>query len=531
MFRFQVFVLLMAMTSVGWGQLEAPPLRGAIDLDVVVETRPVDEIDADVVVIPVFDGEDVLAGPLEGTSGSLSSSVSAAISQKAMTGSLFRSVSFFGPEGLACSRLLLIGAGEEADLDGERVRRLAGVAVRQVRKDEVASMAFVVRGGLLPAEAAMAVTEGAILGAFDSGIHKSDNKRVALVNLSIAGLSAVSAGVEAAIDKAGLTARATNFARSLVVEPANYVTPEVMAAHARAIARETGLEVQVFDDKKMEEMGMGGVLAVGKGSVNRPRFIVLSYKSPEPSDVTLAFVGKGVCFDTGGISIKGRQGMYRMKGDMAGGATVLAVMKILGRLKPKVNVLGIVPAVENMPGPYAQKPGDVFTGYSGKTVEVMSTDAEGRLILSDGISYAVARGATHLVDIATLTGTVRRALGDRHVGTFASDDEFFDILQDASKRTGESFWRLPIDEEYARGIKSSLVADLNETGGIVGASVGAKFIQQFTEGKPWIHLDIAGTSWPDHTPAYRGSGPTGVTVRTLAELAMMVDGNASPTSQ
>jgi leucyl aminopeptidase len=197
-------------------------------------------------------------------------------------------------------------------------------------------------------------------------------------------------------------------------------------------------------------------------------------------------------------------------------------MKILGRLAPRVNVLGIVPAVENMPGPDAQKPGDVFTGYSGKTVEVMSTDAEGRLILSDAVSYAVEQGATHLVDVATLTGTVRRALGDTHVGAFASDDAFFDMLQTASAVTGESFWRLPIDEEYARGIKSSMVADLNETGGDAGASIGAKFIQQFTGGKPWIHLDIAGTSWPSHTPPYRGAGPTGVTVRTLAELATLM---------
>ena len=531
MFRFKLLVLITALASVAWGQLETPVLRGAIELDVVVETRPVVEIDADVVVLPVFDGEDVLSGPLKGASRGLSSAVGVASSHKAMTGSLFQSASFFGPEGMACSRLLMIGAGEEKDLDGERLRRLAGAAVREVRKNDVASIAFVLRGKLPPAEAAMAVTEGATLGLFDAGIHKSDNKRVAPVNLRIAGISAVSDAVDAAIDKAGLMAQATNFARSLVVEPANYVTPEVMAAHGRAIARDTGLEVQVFDDEQMKEMGMGGVLAVGKGSVNRPRFIVMSYRSPEPSDVTLAFVGKGVCFDSGGISIKGREGMYRMKGDMAGGATVLAVMKILGRLKPKVNVLGIVPAVENMPGPYAQKPGDVFTGYSGKTVEVMSTDAEGRLILSDGVSYAVAQGATHLVDIATLTGTVGRALGDRHVGTFASDDNLFDLLQAASKRTGESFWRLPIDEEYARGIKSSLVADLNETGGIAGASIGAKFIQQFTEGKPWIHLDIAGTSWPDYTPAYRGSGPTGVTVRTLAELAMMIDGKISTKAQ
>jgi leucyl aminopeptidase len=424
---------------------------------------------------------------------------------------------------MASGRLLLIGAGEQGDLDAERIRRIAGVTARKMRNQTVASMAFWVRGEVDSEDAVGAVTQGAILGLFDTGLHKSEKKTTALESLHIAGVRSGAADLASTIERAQLMAQATNLARSLIMEPANYVTPEVLASHARAIAQEGNLEVQVFDDEQMEEMGMGGVMAVGKGSVNRPRFIVLRYRPAQPSDVTIAFIGKGVCFDSGGISIKGRSGMYRMKGDMAGGATVLGVMNILGRLEPKVNVLGIVPAVENMPGPYAQKPGDVFVGYSGKTVEVMSTDAEGRLILSDGVSYAVAQGATHLVDVATLTGTIRRALGDRHVGAFASDDAFFQKLQAASQRTGESFWRLPIDEEYARGIKSSMVADLNETGGVVGASIGAKFIQQFTEGRPWIHLDIAGTSWPSETPPYRDAGPTGVTVRTLAELALMMN--------
>ena len=197
-------------------------------------------------------------------------------------------------------------------------------------------------------------------------------------------------------------------------------------------------------------------------------------------------------------------------------------MRAIASLRPGINVIGLVPAVMNLPSGTAQRPGDVFRALDGTTVEVMSTDAEGRMILSDAVAYAVKQGATHIVDVATLTGSVVTALGDRHVGAFSSDDRFYGALQEAASRSGESFWRLPLDDEYAAGIRSSLVADLNETGGAAGASVGAKFIQHFTGGRPWIHLDIAGTSWPATHPPHMSPGPTGVTVRTLAELAALL---------
>lgn len=521
MSRITLLILLTALSVSVLGQQESPPLvRGAVELHVRIDARQLAEVDADVVVVPVFEDEDILATTLGGPARGLSDSVALAVAQGVTTGRLFNSVSFFRPQGMVSSRLLLIGAGRKEQFDAERLRRVVGFAVREIMGHNVGTLAVFAGDAVAPHDAVSAATEGAYLGLFDMGIHKSGAKPTKLESLNIAGVGSSSDELERAIQKATLMAQATNFARSLVIEPANYVTPKVLAAHAQALSRDGNLEVEIFDDEQMEQMGMGGVLAVGKGSVNRPRFIVLRHRPNESTDITLALIGKGVCFDSGGISIKGRERMYRQKGDMAGGAAVLGAMKIIAGLRPKINVLGIVPAVENMPGPYAQKPGDVFVGYSGKTVEVMSTDAEGRLILSDGISYALEQGATHLVDVATLTGTVRRALGDRHVGALASDDAFYALLVAASRLTGESFWRLPIDEEYARGIKSSMVADLNETGGIVGASIGAKFLQQFTEGKPWIHLDIAGTSWPDFTPPYRAPGPTGVTVRTLAELAL-----------
>lgn len=524
------FFAMAALSVAAFGQNREPGVvRGMVELDTAIEHRPFAQIDSEVVILPVFSGEELLSTALDSADTGLKDAVRAAVEQGSLSGKLYESVAIFAPAGLATSRLVLLGAGGERELDAERIRRMAGAAVRNLRDDRIRSVAFHLRGPIPVAEAAGAVVEGALLGLFDAGIHKTGQKSPGLKRFLIAGISpADRSAAEGAIQKAKAMAEATNLVRSITVEPANSMTPEALAAQAREIARVGGLEVEVFDEKQIEEMGMGGVIAVGKGSANPPRFIVLRYEPARPSDVTLALVGKGVCFDSGGISLKAGEGMYRMKGDMAGGASVLGVMKIVSRLEPRIRVLGIIPAVENMPGPTAQKPGDVFVGYSGKTVEVLSTDAEGRLILSDGISYAVTQGATHLVDIATLTGTVRRALGDRHVGAFASDDSFYEMLVLASEATGESFWRLPIDEEYAQGIKKSLVADLNETGGVAGASVGAKFIQQFTEGKPWIHLDIAGTSWPTDPVPYRGAGPTGVSVRTLAELAMRMGEDGSP---
>lgn len=513
-----ILVCALSPASVAFGQSVA--LRGRVTLRVEAETRPLNQIDTDVLAIPVFSGEDPLTTILSGAGAELSQAVRAAAAQGALSGQLYASTAFFSPQGFAARRMLFVGAGVERDLSAERLRRLAGAAVRQVRGQQVSSLAFVARGPLSAQMSAEAIAGGALLGIFDAGLHKTQTRPSALKSFRVAVPQGSVAELNGAIERASLMAHATNFARSLIIEPANYMTPELMAAHARAIAREGNLEVEIFDEKRMAELGMGAVLAVGKGSDNPPRFIVLRYRPARASRITLALVGKGVCFDSGGISIKPGANMHRMKGDMAGGAAVLGAMQVIARLKPAVGILGIVPAVENMPDGRAQKPGDVFTNYSGKTVEVLNTDAEGRLILSDGISYALKQNATHIVDIATLTGSVRTALGDYHTGAFASDDSFFEMLRAASGRTGESFWRLPIDEEYAREIKSSLVADLSETGGAAGASVGAKFIQQFTEGRPWIHLDIAGTSWPDAALPHMDAGPTGVTVRTLAELAM-----------
>lgn len=517
-----ICVIVVTCLSALFSVAQDVPVRGAVSLKIEIDQRSISQIDSDAIVIPVFAGEDPSTTVLQGAASELSAAIKAAVAQKAISGDLYSDASIFAPKGFATKRLYFIGTGMEANLNSERLLKLAGTAIKQLRSQQVASLTFLSRGNIDGVTAARSITEGAILGLFDMGIHKSNGQPAALKSLRIAGLQGDSAPLKSSVERAEAFAHATNFARSITVEPANFVTPEVMATHARRIAREGGLEVEIFDERRMAELGMGGVIAVGKGSANPPRFIALRYRPSRPSATTLALVGKGVCFDSGGISLKPGENMYRMKGDMAGGAAVLGAMQIIARLKPDISVLGIVPAVENMPSDKAQKPGDVFKNMSGRTVEVFSTDAEGRMILSDGLSYAVRQGATHIIDIATLTGSIRTALGGTHVGAFASDDKLFDSLIAASRLTGESFWRLPIDEDYAQQIRSSLVADLNETGGQAGASVGAKFIEHFAEGRPWIHLDIAGTSWPEIAPPHLGPGPTGVTVRTLAELTVLL---------
>lgn len=397
-------------------------MRGISALAVEMDGRALAQIEVDALVVPIFTGEDPVATALKPASPDLAAAVTAARMQRAFGGELFGSTSLFAPKGLASPRLVLLNAGTEAELDTERLRRLAGAAIRLLRGQQVTSMAFWVRGRTAAADAVAAITEGALLGHFDPGIHKSQNTPLALARLRIGGVGAPASATAAAIERGTTMAHSQNIARSLTVEPSNFMTPEHMAQHARQIAKETGLEVEILDEQRMKQIGMGGVVAVGQGAAFPPRFITLKYTAPQASSTTLALAGKGVTFDSGGLSLKPGANMYRMKGDMAGGAAVLGAMRAIARLKPAVNVIGLVPAVMNLPSGTAQRPGDVFTNLAGKTVEVMSTDAEGRMILSDALSYAVRQGATHIVDVATLTGAVVTALGDRHTGAFASDE-------------------------------------------------------------------------------------------------------------
>jgi leucyl aminopeptidase len=323
-----------------------------------------------------------------------------------------------------------------------------------------------------------------------------------------------------AVERGRIVAEAQNYARGLVNEPANRLAPSQVADAARSLAGEYSLECEVLDRTRMEELKMGALLGVAQGSAEPPVLIVLRYRPLQAaSSAHLGLVGKGVTFDSGGISIKPSDGMEKMKYDMAGGAAMLGAMRAIAQIRPALPVTAFIPCVENMPGGRAQRPGDIVAAMSGKTIEVINTDAEGRLILADALVYARRQGCTHLVDAATLTGAIVVALGHLNVGLFANDDAMRDRVLQAARASGERTWPMPLEEDYKEYLKSAF-ADLANVGGRWGGAITAAiFLKEFAEETPWVHLDIAGTAWLDESKPYLAKGPTGIPVRTLVRLA------------
>ena len=329
------------------------------------------------------------------------------------------------------------------------------------------------------------------------------------------------AELEDALARGRILAEAQNFTRGLVNEPANRLTPSKVAEAAQKMASEYQLECEVLEREQMEKLGMGALLGVAQGSAEPPALIAIRYRPARTESKThLGLVGKGVTFDTGGISIKPADGMEKMKYDMAGGAAMLGAMRAIAQLKPAIAVTAFIPCVENMPGSRAQRPGDIVTAMSGKTIEVINTDAEGRLILADALTYARQQGSTHLVDAATLTGAIVVALGHLNVGLFANDEAMRDRVLQAAKAEGERMWPMPLEDDYKEYLKSAF-ADLANVGGRWGGAVTAAiFLKEFAGDTPWVHLDIAGTAWLDESKPYLAKGPSGTPVRTLVRLAM-----------
>jgi leucyl aminopeptidase len=369
------------------------------------------------------------------------------------------------------------------------------------------------------ADALQAAVEGAFIADYDPDTYKSDRKDQRVEELTIV---AGSSGKEfdRALEVGRIIAESQNFTRELVNEPGNRLTPTMMGERAQKMAQEVGLQCEVHSTDKLKELKMGSFLSVSQGSDEPPALIILRYEPQgAPTSPVLGLVGKGITFDTGGISIKPAESMEKMKYDMAGGAAMLGAMRAIALLKPKVKVICIVCASENMPSGKAQKPGDVQFAMNGKSIEVINTDAEGRLVLADGLHYAKQLGATHLVDAATLTGAVVVALGHHNVGVFANDDAMYEQFENARQRAGEKMWRLPLDAEYFEQIKSQ-IADIQNIGGRWGGAItAAKFLEQFVDETPWIHLDIAGTAWVEEAKPWMPKGPSGIAVRTLVELA------------
>ena len=424
--------------------------------------------------------------------------------------------------GLKAKRLLLVGVGAREDYKAAQVSQFAGLVARTLRSRNVKSIGLVPRlEGGDAARAAKAAVEGAIIGLFEPDKYRTVEKEERSVErLTVVVEGADEEAVRAAAESGRVVGESVNFTRDLANEPGAYMTPTIMAERAQQIAQEFGLEVEVLDQPQLEEMGMGAFLSVARGSEQPPKLMVLKYMPDGKSAVGegeeyLALVGKGITFDTGGISLKPGENMELMKYDMTGGATVLGVMRAVAQLKPPIPLLGVVPATENMPSGKATKPGDVVRAMSGKTIEVINTDAEGRLILADAVSYAKKLGATKVIDMATLTGAVTIALGDVNTGIMGTDQALIDEVIEAGREVGEKFWQLPLDKEYSKQIKSD-IADIKNVGGRkAGTITAAAFIKEFADGLSWAHLDIAGTAWGDEAKPFRSKGPTGVAVRTL----------------
>ena len=444
---------------------------------------------------------------------------SAVVSSGDITAKNFETTWLHAPSGLKAKRLLLVGGGKSKSFSITDLRKLAGAAVRALKPRSLRSLAFLVPEGVSATDGVSAILEGAFVGNFDPDTYKSDRKDQTVQSLTVVA-SGDQAALQQAMDQARIVAESQNFTRELVNEPSNRMTPTILANRARDMAKETGLKFEVYGADKIKELKMGAFWGVAQGSDEPPALIVMRYEpAGAPEKPVLGLVGKGITFDTGGISIKPADGMEKMKYDMAGGATMIGAMRAVALLKPKVKVIGIVCATENMPSGKAQKPGDIQTAMSGKTIEIINTDAEGRLVLADGLCYARQLGCTHLIDAATLTGAVVVALGYANVGVFANDDEFYDRFKAAVEQSGEKMWRLPVTDEYLEMTKSS-IADLMNTGGRWGgASTAAAFLKEFAENTPWIHLDIAGTAWMEDNKPWIAKGPSGIAVRSLVEFA------------
>jgi leucyl aminopeptidase len=437
-----------------------------------------------------------------------------------VTGKMFESTVLHHPAKLKAKRLLLLGGGKAKSFSAFDLRRLAGAAVRTLKSRGLRSFAMVApETGLKAEEAVKAIVEGAFVGNFDSNTYQSDRK-----DQTIDALTVVARGdqtkLQQAMDEARILGESQNFTRDLVNEPSNRMTPSILAERARKMAAEVGLKCEVYGADKIKELKMGAFWSVAQGSDEPPALIVLRYEPVgAPEKPVLGLVGKGVTFDTGGISIKPADGMEKMKYDMAGGATMIGVMRAIALLKPKVKITAIVCATENMPSGKAQKPGDVQIAMSGKSIEIINTDAEGRLVLADGLYYARQLGCTHLIDAATLTGAVVVALGYTNAGIFANDDAMYERFARALAKAGEKMWRMPLDDEYKEQIRSNIADIVNSGGRYGGAITAAMFLKEFAEDTPWLHLDIAGTAWMEEQKPWIAKGPSGIAVRSLVEFA------------
>jgi len=427
------------------------------------------------------------------------------------------------PAGLKAQRLLLVGLGKADKLTPHELRKAAGVAIRFARPRTLRTLALTLPEHPLlpPGPCIRAIAEGAIVADFDIDFYRADRKDLSIESLTVLSASPITAALQTSFNEGVILAESQNFARTLINEPGNILTPTELGKRTAAMAKEFGLACEVHSTDKLRELKMGAFLSVTQGSPEPPALIVLRYEPPtppSPNAPVIGLVGKGITFDTGGISIKPAADMDKMKYDMAGAASMIATMRAIAQLKPNVRVLCVVCSCENMPDGHAFKPGDVVTAMSGKTIEIMNTDAEGRLVLADGLHYAQTLGATHLINAATLTGAIGTALGQINAGLFSNNDETTGKFFSAAWNAGEKFWQMPCTDDYRDMIKSQIADIMNSTGSrYAGATTAAMFLKEFVNETPWIHLDIAAVTWLDDAKPWQSKGPSGVAIRTITE--------------
>src|SRR5579859_7351471 len=506
-------------------------------MDVRVSTRDVQQFDGDAVAVGIFSDDAEPQGPAAALDEAMAGVIAGLIAGGEITGAadevtLLHTLGKIEPE-----RVVVIGLGSRTMFTPDRVRRVAAIACRTLRKAGARRVGLALAGaefGVNLAQVARAATEGALTGLYEFTKYKSSKngtgangtrdgsaRQRQIESITILGRGREPA-LRAAVERGQILAEATNFARDLGNEPPNVLTPTELAERARRMAAEVGLECEIYGPQRMRELGMGALLGVAQGSAEEPRFIILRYRGGPANEPGPAFIGKGITFDTGGISIKPAEGMQAMKMDMCGAAAVLGAMQAIGRLKPAINVTGIVPTTENMPGGKAYRPGDILRASNGKTIEIVNTDAEGRLVLADGVSWAVKQGYAPIVDAATLTGACVIALGHVRAGLFSYDEGLTRTIQTAAETAGEKVWPMPMDAEYDEQIRSE-IADVKQTGGRpAGAITAAKVIGNFAGDVPWAHLDIAGVNAKDRRDAELDKGATGFGVRTFVELATLL---------
>ncbi len=484
--------------------------------------EPLAQLSVPTLVAYSFEGAPASSGTVERLPAETREQLQKLQASGELTGKTLEMTALHSPAGLAASKLLVVGAGKPEKFNDAQLRNLAGAAVRNLRSRGTRELAWIL--GSTEPSAVTSVVDGAVVADYDSDTYRTERngaKGIDTLWLAADGQT-LPAEAPAALDRGRIVGEAQNFTRELVNEPSNRMTPTRLAERAAEMAARYGLACEVLGPEEIQRLKMGAFWGVAQGSPQEPaRLIVIRYAPADaPEQPVIGLIGKGITFDSGGISIKPAENMHEMKTDMAGGATMLGVMQAIAQLKPRVRVTMVIPSTENMPSGSAFKPGDVITSMSGKTIEILNTDAEGRLVLADALTYAKQLGCTVLIDAATLTGACVVALGTFTTGVFGWNKDWVNRILTAASTAGEKMWQLPVEDDF-RDLYKSSIADLANTGGRWGGAItGAMFIGEFAGDTPWVHLDIAGPRWSNEEKPYRAKGPTGHGVRTLVQLLM-----------